>query len=469
VQRTKSPRRRGSNQQTDSATARRFYILAGVASALLTSTSGTYAASGSALEPTSALAVLCGKVIDTQRGKLLGPSTVVIARGRIVSVQDGHHTPADARQVDLSTQTCLPGLIDSHTHLTWLLTSSDYSNKFRWNLSDYVVRSTVYARETLLAGFTSVRNLGDYENESVALRDAIDAGLLVGPRIFTAGPAIGSTGGHADPSTGYRQALAGDPGVSRGIVNGIDEAAKAVRLHYKQKDDLLKIMPSGGVLDESTSRDSSQMTLAEISAIVATARDYGLTVAAHAHDAESIKRAALAGVDSIEHATFLNDENIRLMRERGIWYVPTLSAGAFVTEKANTPGYYPLQVAAKAQSLAPQMRATLARAYKAGVKIAFGTDAGVFPHGQNAGEFALMVEAGVPEMYSLQAATIHAAHLLKRERDLGSIAPGKLADLIAVPGNPLDDIGVMTRVQFVMKEGVVYKRNGAAIDVESAQ
>jgi len=291
--------------------------------------------------------------------------------------------------------------------------------------------------------------------------------VLPGPRIFTAGQPIGSTGGHADPTDGYRRNLAGDPGVAQGVINGADDAVKAVRLHYKLGDDLIKIMPSGGVLDESASGDNPQLTLEEIKAVVATAHDYGFTVAAHAHGAEAIRRAVLGGVDSIEHGTFMNDEDMRLMKEHGTWYVPTIIAGDFVAHQAQVPGYYPPQVAAKALAIGPQILATAARAYKAGVKIAFGTDSAVYPHGQNAHEFELMVQAGMPPMFVLQAATTHAAQLLKQDKDLGSVAPGKFADLIAVPGNPLEDISLMKRVSFVMKAGVVYKRDGKAQDLDA--
>jgi len=240
-----------------------------------------------------------------------------------------------------------------------------------------------------------------------------------------------------------------------------------VRLHYKQGDDLIKIMPSGGVLDESSSGDNPQMTLDEIKAVVSTAHDYGFTVAAHAHGAEAIRRAVLGGVDSIEHGTFMNEEDMRLMKEHGTWYVPTIIAGDFVTQKAKVPGYYPTQVAAKAAAIGPQILGTAGRAYRAGVKIAFGTDAAVYPHGQNAHEFELMVQAGMPPMFVLQAATTHAAELLKHDKDLGSVTVGKLADLIAVPDNPLDDISLMKRVSFVMKDGVVYKRDGKAVELDA--
>jgi imidazolonepropionase-like amidohydrolase len=356
-------------------------------------------------------------------------------------------------------------LIDAHTHLTSQFGPTSYIDRFHWNLADYVLRSTIYARRTLLAGFTTVRNLGDSENESVALRNAINSGVLVGPRIFTAGKAIGSTGGHADPTDGYRDDLAGDPGPADGIINGVDDAMKAVREHYKKGDDVIKIMPSGGVLDASSSGENPQLTLDEIRAVVNTAHDYGFTVAAHAHGAEAIRRAVIGGVDSIEHGTYMNDEDMKLMKEHGTWYVPTIIAGDFVATKAKIPGYYPPQVAAKAAAIGPLILGTAGRAYKAGVKIAFGTDAGVYPHGENAHEFELMVQAGMPPMFTIQAATMHAAQLLKHDKDLGSVTTGKLADLVAVPGNPLEDISLMKKVSFVMKDGVIYKRDGKPVEL----
>jgi imidazolonepropionase-like amidohydrolase len=395
---------------------------------------------------------------------MLGPTTVIVEGKRVREVADGAKSPAGATEIDLSSQTCLPGLIDSHTHLSSQSSPTQYSDEFHLNLADYVVRATIYARRTLLAGFTTVRNLGDKENETVALRNAINGGLIAGPRIFTAGVAMGSTGGHADPTDGYRYDLAGDPGPDQGIINSAEDAAKAVRLHYKRGDDLIKIMPSGGVLDQSASGDNSQLTLEEIKAVVATAHDYGFTVAAHAHGAESIRRAVIGGVDSIEHGTYMDDQDMKLMKEHGTWYVPTIIAGDYVAHKAAIPGFYPPQVAAKAAAIGPLIIGTAGRAYKAGVKIAFGTDAGVYPHGENAHEFELMVQAGMPPLYAIQAATVHASELLKHDKDLGSVTAGKFADVVAVSGNPLEDIALLKQVSFVMKEGVVYKRDGKALD-----
>ena len=408
--------------------------------------------------------VHCGHLFDSASGRLLGETSILVRGERIESVQPGTMAlPAGAQLIELGSATCLPGLIDSHTHLTSQTSPSQYTDQFRWNTADYAIRSTGYARRTLQAGFTTVRNLGDGANASIALRNAINAGVGSGPRIFTAGGAIGSTGGHADDTDGYRADLQGDPQAVNGIINGADDAWKAVRQHYKDGADLIKIMPSGGVLDESSSVDNAQMTIDEIKAVVAAAHDYGFTVAAHAHGAEAIRRAVVGGVDSIEHGTFMDDADMKLMKEHGTWYVPTIIAGKYVQEMASKPGYYPPQIAAKAMQVGPLIQATAGKAYKAGVRIAFGTDAAVYPHGQNAKEFLYMVEAGMPASFALQAATKNAAELLKQSKNLGSVESGKFADIIAVDGNPLDDIALMQKVDFVMKGGAVVRQGGHAV------
>jgi imidazolonepropionase-like amidohydrolase len=415
-------------------------------------------ASAMAAETASRPIVLhCAKVFDANSGKMRGETTILIENGRISSMLDGHVVPKDL-QADYNTpgMTCLPGLIDSHAHVTMQFSKSTYSDKFRMNPTDEAIRSTVYARRTLAAGFTTVRNLGDDGNASIALRNAINQGIVPGPRIFSAAGPIGTTGGHADPTNGFRADIEGDPGPKDGIINSPEDAWKAVRQHYKDGADLIKIMPSGGVLDESSSADNAQMTIPEIEAVVAAAHDYGFTVAAHAHGAEAIRRAIIGGVDSIEHGTYMDDADMKLMKQHGTWYVPTIIAGKYVEEKARE-GWFPPQVARKAEEVGPVIQATAGKAYKAGVKIAFGTDAGVFPHGQNAKELEYMVEAGMPNAFVLQTATTHAAELLKHSKDLGSLEPGKYADIIGVQGDPLTDIKVMQKIMFVMKGGEIYK------------
>ena len=415
--------------------------------------------------PAAAAPVLlrCGHVLDPARGGTLDARTLVIANGRIRSIEAAGYAMPGAREVDLARSTCLPGLIDAHVHLTMQFGPTTYSDRFRLNPADYAIRGTVYARRTLLAGFTTVRNLGADGNESLALRDAIDAGLIPGPRIVSAGQPIGSTGGHADPTDGFRMDLAGDPGPLHGIIDSPADAWKAVREHYKLGVDVIKIMPSGGVLDESASGDNPQMTLEEIRAAVAAARDYGYRVAAHAHGTEAIRRAVLGGVDSIEHGTYMDAADMALMKQHGTWYVPTITAGEFVAEKAKVPGYYPPQVAAKAAAIGPKIMDTAGRAWRAGVRIAFGTDAGVFPHGENAREFVYLTQAGMPALEALRTATVNAAALLGRGHELGRLAPGYRADVIAVDGDPLADIRRLQRVSFVMKDGTVYREDGRAI------
>lgn len=407
--------------------------------------------------------VHCPRLFDSTAGKMLGPSSVFISGDKFQKIESGTQSAEGATVIDLgSDATCLPGLIDDHVHLDMQFGPQTYAENGHINLANMALRSTLYARRTLLAGFTTVRNVGDHDYDAVALRQEIAAGRVTGPRIYTAGPAISTTGGHADWSNGFNLELQGDPGPLQSIFNGPDEARKVVRLHYKNGADLIKAMPSGGVMDLGTNGSGPQMSEDEIRALVETAHDYGMKVAVHAHGAEAIRRSVIAGVDSVEHGTFMDDQDIALMKQHGTFYCPTVYTGQYVAEQAKK-GAYPPAVTVKALEVGPQIMKTVTRAYKGGVKFAYGTDAGVYPHGQNWEDFIYLVKAGLPPAYTLQMATVNAAQLLGHEDTLGSVAPGKFADLVAVPGNPLDDISLMSKVNFVMKAGVVYKRDGREV------
>ncbi|MEP7171426.1 MAG: amidohydrolase family protein [Bacteroidota bacterium] len=346
-------------------------------------------------------------------------------------------------------------MIGLHVHLDHQQSKTSRLDGFTNNLADIAYRSVVYSEKTLLAGFTTVRDLGGDVN--ISLREAVKKRIIKGPRIFTAGIPIGATGGHGDPTIGYRDDLMGDPDITKGVANGADECRKAVRQQYKRGVDWIKVMATGGVLSLEKNGSGPQYSEDELKAIVETAKDLGLKVAAHAHGAEGIKRAVRAGVSSIEHGSFMDDECVELMKKSGTYYIPTLLAGSSVTDSAVVPGYFPEPIKTKTMGIAPAMKITFSKAYKAGVKIAFGTDAGVYPHGCNAKELQLMVEYGMPAMIAIKCATLNAAELLDQKDNLGSIDIGKCADIIAVDGNPLNDIKILQEVKFVMKDGMVYK------------
>ncbi len=399
-----------------------------------------------------------GTLIDGRSDAAATGKTVVVEGREIVEIADGYLEPADGDEViDLKGATVLPGLMDMHTHLTFEGSRNAYMERMQLDPGDYAIRAVVYAERTLMAGFTTVRDVGDAYNVSVPLRNAINQGWVPGPRIFTAAKSLATTGGHADSSNGMRSDLQGDPGPREGVVNSVGDARKAVRQRYKDGADLIKITATGGVLSLAKNSHNPQFSDEVLRAIVETAADYGFHVAAHAHGAEGMKRAIRAGVKTIEHGTFMDDEAIRLMKEHGTYYVPTIMAGKWVEEKAAIDGYFPDVVRPKAAAVGPVISDTFAKAYKAGVKIAFGTDTGVSPHGDNAQEFVYMVEGGMPPMEAIQSATRVTAELLGISGQVGTLEPGKLADVIAVRGDPLADVATLQDVRFVMKEGVVYK------------
>ncbi|NML19311.1 amidohydrolase family protein [Pseudoflavitalea sp. G-6-1-2] len=400
----------------------------------------------------------CGKLIDVVNGSVLTEQSIIIEGNKISDIQKGYIKAVDTDKViDLKQTTVMPGLIDCHVHMESETNPNRYLEAFTMNPADYAYQSVVFSNRTLMAGFTSVRDLGG-SGVNIALRNAINKKIIVGPRVFTAGKSIATTGGHADPTNGYRRDLMGDPGPAAGVANGPDECRQAVRQRYKEGSDLIKITASGGVLSVAKSGENPQFTEAEITAIVETAKDYGFRVAAHCHGAEAMKRAVRAGVNSIEHGTYMDDEVISLMKQHGTWFVPTIIAGKSVADSAKKPGYYPDLVTPKALAIGPKIQGTFAKAYKEGVKIAFGTDAGVYAHGKNYMEFVYMNEAGMPMLKAIQSATVSAAELIGVYDQLGSIEKGKLADIIAVDGDPEKDPKVMGKVSFVMKDGVVYKK-----------
>lgn len=401
----------------------------------------------------------CGKILDVQTGKYYTNQTIVVSRTKIKKILDGFISKANPNdiEIDLKNKFILPGLIDLHVHIESITDSHSYVSKYTDNEADVAFQSTKFAEITLLAGFTTVRDLGG-TGVNISLRNAINKGVVKGPRIFTAGKAIASTGGHADPTNGSSRKLVGDPGPKEGVVNSPEDAVKAVRDRYKEGSDVIKITATGGVLSVAKNGKNPQLTIEEIKAITKTAKDYGMLTAAHAHGDEGMQRAILGGIKTIEHGTFMSDETMELMKKYDSYLVPTICAGKEVEKNAKIKDFYPEIIVPKALEVGPKLQSTFAKAYKKGVKIAFGTDAGVFPHGQNAKEFGYMVEAGMPELVAIQCATTTNSMLLGIDNEIGQIKPEFFADIIAVNEDPLSNIKILEEMFFVMKNGVIYKK-----------
>ena len=399
-----------------------------------------------------------GNLIDGKSDRTSKNVTIHISDSTIKKIEQGFSVPnADDKVVNLKNHTVLPGLMDTHVHLTGEYNANSRLQRFILNEADYAFNAAKYAKKTLEAGFTVVRNLGGPFNVTVALRKAIEEGDVPGPKIFTAARSLSSTGGHGDSTNGWAKHIMGDYGPNEGIVNSPADARKAVRQRYKDGADWIKITATGGVLSVAKSGQNPQFTDQELKAIVDTAREYGMRVAAHAHGTEGMKRAVIAGVASIEHGTFMDREVMKLMKDKGTYFSATILAGDWVGKKAKIDGFFPELVRPKALEIGPIAIKTFAEAYKYGVPIVFGTDTGVSAHGDNAQEFALMVKAGMPEMEAIQSATSIAASFLDIADTHGSIEANKQADIIAVSGNPLEDITEMEKVIFVMKGGTIYK------------
>jgi imidazolonepropionase-like amidohydrolase len=401
--------------------------------------------------------IQCGRLIDGISNKPLEHVTIIVEGNMITDIQTGYvqGSPGD-KLIVLKDKTVMPGLIDCHVHLEDQFSKNTLLEGFTLTDADIAYRAAVNAKKTLMAGFTTVRDLGG-SGVNISLRKAVAQGLVDGPRIITAGRAISASGGHMDNSVGFRDdAFNHKMGPDDGVADGRDELIKAVRLQIKRGSDVIKIASTGGVLDLSENGSGAEFTIDEIKAVVETAKDYGLRVACHAHGAEGIRRAILGGVTSIEHGTFMNEEDMELAKKYGTYLVPTIIAGKSVADSAKIPGYFPPVIARKAIEVGTQIQQNFGKAYKAGVKIAFGTDAGVYAHGKNYLEFGYMVEAGMPPMEAIKAATVNAADLLGISDQTGSIVKGKFADIIAVDGDPLQNIKDMKNVIFIMKQGKIY-------------
>ncbi len=400
----------------------------------------------------------CGKLIDTKSGKIHKNKTIIVNGKKISGIRDGFISSKSLKDkvIDMRNKVVMPGLIDMHVHIEQEFNPNTRLEEYILNESDIALNAVGYVEKTLLAGFTTVRDLGG-TGVNISVRNAINKGKIPGPRIFTAGQFIASTGGHGDPTNGGNRDLIGDPGPKEGVVNSVEDAKKAVRQRYKNGADVIKITATGGVLSVAKSGDNAQFTIEEVKTITQTAKDYGMHVAAHAHGDLGMQRAVVGGVKTIEHGTYMSDKTMELMKQYDAYLVPTITAGKEVEEKAKIPGFYPEIVVPKALAVGPQIQGTFSRAYKKGVGIAFGTDAGVFDHGKNGKEFGYMVEAGMPAMETLQSATITNAKILKMNNEIGQIQKGFFADIIAVNDDPTKNIKTMENVVFVMKEGKVYK------------
>ncbi|MGA0316998.1 MAG: amidohydrolase family protein [Flavobacteriaceae bacterium] len=401
----------------------------------------------------------CGALFDAEKKKFLGPHTILIEGNQITAVKKGHQSPSNSedRLIDLKSKTIYPGFIDMHVHIEGEYSPDRYLKVFQNNPEDVAYDAAAIARRTLMAGFTAVRDMGG-TGVNIALRNAINNGKITGPRIFTAGKAIGTTGGHADPTNGFRKDMVGDPGPKEGVINSVDDAKKAVRQRYKNGADWIKITATGGVLSVAKSGQNPQFTEEELAAITQTAADYGFKVAAHAHGDEGMYRAVANGVKTIEHGTLMEVRTMELMKAKQAYLVATISAGKFVAKQALMPGAYPEIIVPKALAIGAQIQETFKKAYEFGVPIAFGTDAGVYPHGENANEFIYMNEAGMPIEEALHLATYINAALLDMGNQLGQIKAGFLADIVATDQKADEEITTLTQVSFVMKNGEVIKQ-----------
>jgi len=402
-------------------------------------------------------------LFDGKSDNLVTPGLVVVSAGRIVAVGQASSIPAGAEIIDLGDATLLPGFIDAHTHLTFPY-SDDYNKQELENLQKTIperaLDASVNARVTLLAGFTTVRDVGSTDYLDVGLRNAIAHGDVPGPRMLVTVHALGSTGGHCDLQGGFRQGVFGhEAGPLDGVINGPDQARYAVRLDHKYGADMIKVCASGGVLSPTDDVDTPQLTQEELNAIVDEAHALHRKTAAHAHGAEAAKRAIRAGIDSIEHGSFMDEEDLDMMKQRGTYLVPTLMAAEGLQEKFDRNVYMPPAIAAKAHLAINAMHGTFERALAKGVKIGLGTDAGVYPHGRNAEEFHQMVDLGMKPAAALKAGTSADADLLGIADKVGTLEPDKFADIVAVPGNPLQNIRQTEHVFFVMKEGIIYKND----------